>query len=381
MGRLRRRVTIALVVAALPALPSPADAGRLAVETRADGTAAVVFRGEPGQADDVRLRAGPEGLWRVKLPGPLVPSEPAIQLMVGAGCLQVDLFNAECPSATGKALPGVVFADAGDDQVDLSEISGRLMTVDGGPGDDRISSGLRRDAIYDLAAAAPQLPPETSLVMGGPGDDSLNEFGYAWSQEFAFPPFSCKGPRQLFQAYLVGGPGEDRVCDTFGPDTLDIRDGERDLAACTNDFGPGNDVVIADRLDFVGGNCGTVRRRGHPGVMPLGLDSFNSESTAGDTWAFHLGCPADGPRRCVGQLRVRRPQPPDAKRSGGLYRQKRFNVSRGQVRIMHFLPPPRILHQGERFGVRAVVLTELPSGRQLRQERTFKPAPIPESGE
>jgi hypothetical protein len=380
MDRQARRVATVLLGVGLAALPSPAEAGRLAVETRADGTAAVVFRGEPGQADDVSLRAAPEGLWRVKLPEYLGLGVQPIPLVVGAGCLQVDLFSAECPSATGKALPGVVFAGEGDDQVDLSEISGRLMTVDGGPGDDRISSGLRRDAIADLAAAV-QLPPATSLVMGGPGDDSLNEFGYDWSQEFAFPPFSCRGPRQLFQAYLVGGPGEDRVCDTFGPDTLDIRDSERDLAACTNDFGPGSDVVIADRLDFVGGNCGTVRRRGHPGVMPLGLDSFNSEFTAGDTWAFHLGCPADGPRRCVGQLRVRRPQPPDAKESGGLYRQKRFRMSRGQVRILHFLPPAQVLHQGERFGVRAVVLTDLPGRRQLRQERTFKPAPIPESGE
>jgi hypothetical protein len=154
-----------------------------------------------------------------------------------------------------------------------------------------------------------------------------------------------------------------------------VKDGEPDMVGCTN----GRDLVVADRFDWVGGNCDTVRRPGRYGALPVWLYAYDPEFDD-ITWLFFVGCPVDGPKLCAGELRGRNPQPPAAKRSRGLYRTKRFRVRRGRVAGLSFVPPKRLVDGSVRFGVKAVVLTELPDAGQLRVERTFKPARLPEEG-
>ena len=56
---------------------------------------------------------------------------------------------------------------------------------------------------------------------------------------------------------LVGGPGRDTLFGRSGNDVLSVRDGLRDRVSC----GPGQDRVIADRIDIVGRDCEHVVRR------------------------------------------------------------------------------------------------------------------------
>jgi len=48
---------------------------------------------------------------------------------------------------------------------------------------------------------------------------------------------------------LIGGPGRDQVKAGLKGDKIKVRDGERDSVNC----GPGNDLVIADRMDKLKG--------------------------------------------------------------------------------------------------------------------------------
>jgi RTX calcium-binding nonapeptide repeat (4 copies) len=56
---------------------------------------------------------------------------------------------------------------------------------------------------------------------------------------------------------LRGGPGADRISGRAGNDRIDVAYGGSDRVAC----GAGNDLVVADRADRVGGDCETVVRR------------------------------------------------------------------------------------------------------------------------
>ena len=160
-------------------------------------------------------------------------------------------------------------------------------------------------------------------MTGGPGNDSLMSTRATTEAGLRVPPDSCEGVRQLFQAYLVdGGPGEDRVCDTFGPDLLNVRDGERDMAGCTNDFGAGRDVVIADRLTSSAATVASCAGRAAMERCRSGWKATMMNSLPGRPGMSISGCAADGPRVCAGELRMRRPQRPAATKSRGLFRTK-----------------------------------------------------------
>jgi hypothetical protein len=53
---------------------------------------------------------------------------------------------------------------------------------------------------------------------------------------------------------LVGGPGRDRLFGGPGSDRINARDGSRDYVSC----GTGRGTVIADAVDTVAGDCGTI---------------------------------------------------------------------------------------------------------------------------
>jgi hypothetical protein len=61
---------------------------------------------------------------------------------------------------------------------------------------------------------------------------------------------------------LVGGPGRDTLSGGPGRDLIRAQEGARDHVYC----GPGEDTVVADRLDLVYGGCETVRRPGKPPI-------------------------------------------------------------------------------------------------------------------
>jgi Ca2+-binding RTX toxin-like protein len=83
-------------------------------------------------------------------------------------------------------------------------------TITGGSGTDRLSGGARRDTLS-----------------GGPGNDTVS-----------------------------GGPGRDIGRGDAGNDTINVRDGQRDVVNC----GPGRDSVTADQVDVVR-KCEHVARR------------------------------------------------------------------------------------------------------------------------
>ena len=56
---------------------------------------------------------------------------------------------------------------------------------------------------------------------------------------------------------IQGGKGSDRIFGGAGRDRILVRDRMRDFVFC----GPDHDVVAADRVDSVGGDCESVTRR------------------------------------------------------------------------------------------------------------------------
>ncbi len=148
-----------------------------------------------------------------------------------------------------------------------------------------------------------------------------------------------------------------------------VKDGEADMAGCT----AGKDTVVADRLDFVAGDCETIRRRGPIGVLPVALDADTEFDVP---WFFVLGCPMDGPKVCVGELRVRRPQPPKAEKPRGLMVSKPFRVPRGRLTSVTVNPPYPDVDQALDWGVRAVTITDCLQGDVCgRTGRCDRPRP------
>lgn len=124
---------------------------------------------------------------------------------------------------------------------------GGADTVHGGLGNDQIHgdrgndvlSGDGGDDVLDGDAGA-------DVIRGGSGRDVL---------------IGRRGADRLVGGASVdvlrGGSGVDRVDGGAGSDRIYVRDGERDLVEC----GAGHDVVIADRVDHISGNCERVRYR------------------------------------------------------------------------------------------------------------------------
>ncbi|HYI18426.1 MAG TPA: calcium-binding protein [Solirubrobacteraceae bacterium] len=123
---------------------------------------------------------------------------------------------------------------------------GRGGFLDGRGGDDTLVAGDAADEVLGGSGA--------DAISGGMGDDRL-----------------------------VGGPGPDVIsgdrparcneyhCDVaggYGDDTIDARDGERDMIAC----GEGTDTVLADAVDVLAEDCETTPGGGGagPGTGPDG---------------------------------------------------------------------------------------------------------------
>ena len=119
-----------------------------------------------------------------------------------------------------------VFAGDGNDSVEGG--NGRDL-IRGGDGDDRLIGGEGPDLIFAGRGV--------DTVEGGPGHDKL----WTLARKDVEDRPDATGDK------LSGGPGADR---------FHTRDGERDTIDC----GDGFDVVVADRVDQVAGNCERTRR-------------------------------------------------------------------------------------------------------------------------
>jgi hypothetical protein len=114
--------------------------------------------------------------------------------------------------------------------------------IDGGSGNDRILGQSGKDEID-----------------GGSGDDNIN------------------GGES--DDTIIGGPGTDRIVGGNDDDTIDVRDGERDVVTC----GTGNeDGVTADPVDSVASDCESGSQAGSGGGGGGGDDGGDDDGGSGD---------------------------------------------------------------------------------------------------
>ena len=181
--------------------------------------------------------------------------------------------------------------------------------LSGGRGSDRVSGGGGDDEVEGTTNSTGALPirGERDRLSGGSGDDLV--YG---------------GDAALV---LSGGRGQDQLWGGARGDSIRARDGEADALYC---FG-GRDRVTADAHDFVSGErgngrCERLRRRGRAAAVlaTVGPVFVNTVFPPGGGTSIEIsvGCPADGPRRCVGRLRVLQ--------GGQALHDKPFRVRRGQ---------------------------------------------------
>ena len=214
-----------------------------------------------------------------------------------------------------QELAHVATVDVGDADysVFLGRVDGSSITVNGGPGKDSIhgpgytSSPLYRWELFlggsphrSRLLPASYLGPATSTtstLMGGQGADRLE--GGAGSD------------------LLLPGPGEDWIEGSAGDDRVVARDGATDMIKCDG----GRDQVELDRVDFVFGQCGEISSRKVTAAFPVG--AYSLDPAGGDSsLEITIGCPADGPAMCRGDVTIR---------GGPATVHRRFRVRRGHL--------------------------------------------------
>jgi hypothetical protein len=371
MGRAVRRVVLAGLAAGAVMLCGGglSRAQTAAVERTADGGSAMVVHATSGRDYFASSFLDAGGLpsrfaWRVgfRLGPQLLP------MQAGEGCtISVTMFEFECALPDGAApRPPLLYAEQGDDGVDL-HLAGGPVVLYAGPGDDTVrTAGPGRQSGGQPVAGV------RSEIYAGTGDDSVGQFGSDPWQLYGLPGSCRSGPQAPAGAVLYGGPGSDRVCDTVGEDRLVVTDGEIDLAACAD----GRDVVVADRVDAVLGECERVERASPPRRQAAAAyETLVWEQEAYDRHilAVAVGCQADGPAFCPVRLRLTWP---GRNRQFGPVRE--FGVARGYAARLLFRFLEDTLDRLARTGVRATTFTELRSGRVVRTSRLLRVPRLPE---
>lgn len=102
----------------------------------------------------------------------------------------------------------------------------------GGPGNDRLYAGAGDDRLSD--------PSGANVLDAGPGNDVIN-FGVSYGPGLVDLEAILPDPPDLFD----GGPGDDRILSS---------NGVADEIIC----GPGEDLLVADRLDPTPADCETI---------------------------------------------------------------------------------------------------------------------------
>jgi hypothetical protein len=256
----------------------------------------------------------------------------------------------------------VIYLSDGDDGVELVGFGASPAVVHGGPGRDEIDIGPPLTASESGGSRASARRPGRTILSGGAGNDAINQFGFGWSYADTYPPESCLSGRTLVAALIVGGSGEDWLCDTPGDDTIRARDDSIDFIGCTG----GADRVKADFRDYVGGRCEAIRRGRPAGAVPLGID--NVDPDGGGEWRIGIGCQADGPAPCRGRLVL-------SERTGRRVLRRQFRGRRGAVTTVSYFPTDAVWANADAHGIVATVVSPTTSGARRRVARLL---PVPE---
>ena len=250
------RVVVAFVVAGLTTAglaPAAAQAGTITAEPATESVcrlgdcrltvSSLTFSAKAGERNAVTLvRDGDDYTAR----------DASAPLTAGNGCRQLDPHTARCNLPRAE-----VFISLGDEDDVLDAAPDRGVTVNGGPGADRLTGGDGADTLYGGAGA--------DALHGGQGDDALTG---------GFPQL----PQSLdADDTLDGGPGRD-LADYYlreAPIVADLtagvagQAGERDALLAVEDgaAGLGDDLLIGDagpnRLE---GRTGDDELRGGDGA-------------------------------------------------------------------------------------------------------------------
>ncbi len=216
------------------------------------------------------------------------------------GDLQVDLEGDRDDGEAGEndRVAGVesIIGGAGDDV--LTGDAGRNLLA-GEIGTD-VLVGARGDDELAADSLAGGVTSTPDRLDGGPGADRLTGSG----------GFNDLRP----------GAGADIVLGGDGADTIAARDRSPEQVACEG----GDDRVEADRRDLVHADCELVRREGEGSAVPLEALVYGPPRVA----TVRVGCPADGPPRCVGTISILH--------RGRLAGRRCFTVERGRNELVWF---------------------------------------------
>jgi RTX calcium-binding nonapeptide repeat (4 copies) len=306
-----------VVLALLLPTAAPALAGTARLETGQQGsatTARVVYRDAPtGRGVEIRLFRGNEyGGDRFK--GAAVVgfevSAAAAGVTPGPGCEVLFAHSVACPVPPGVLLRGPVVY-AGDEADAITVVVPAPGTVIyGGPGSDALIAAPRggpegRFGVHMYGGPGDDQLEATGTLRGGTGDDSFD-----MTVEGSSRIFGGRGGDVIDASEhadtVVPGPGRDLVYSNGGADVIRSRDGVTDVIDC----GEGRDVAVVDVFDTtdfkftdrVFEECDRLRRRGEPRAIPTGFQSWEGEP---DVYLW-VGCPPDGPERCLGDATLYR---------------------------------------------------------------------------
>jgi Ca2+-binding RTX toxin-like protein len=296
---------------------APALAGTARLETGYEGTATtarVVYRDAPGgRGVGVSLfRANDYGGDRFE-GGAVVGFEVSARdgLIPGPGCEVLFSRSLACPVPPGVLLRGpVVFAGDRADAVGVS-VPGPGTRIFGGPGFDSLAAanpGGRLGADFRVRMYGGPGDDElqaTGTLRGGPGDDFFLLTNEGSSRIFGGPGEDTLGASERADT-LVPGAGRDVVHSYEGADVIRSRDGMTDEIDCDQ----GRDTAVVDAFDTgdssvtdrVFEGCERLRRRGEPRAIPTAFQSWEGEPDVYLT----VGCPPDGPARCLGDVTLYR---------------------------------------------------------------------------
>lgn len=252
---------------------------------------AFVYVDANGGADTVNLGGVTLLAFRGLLQTSIDVADSSVDSVIGSEARDVvhaDILDDVSTGAGDDWVQGAGSASGGDGNDTFRQISG---SVQGGPGDDLIvapgagplDGGTGFDTLvvdYSVFTAQQTVGlviTDTNIngsittasieaydvtASDGPGADSIDSRNYSGRVTFhgrAGNDTFLGGPGADFADLGAGndvfdpGPGSDLVLAGDGDDTISVRDGFADLVHC----GPGNDTVIADRVDVLSG-CESV---------------------------------------------------------------------------------------------------------------------------